>query len=152
MRKFTACVVALLMGAMGARCCWLIVAGGVQPALATWLIFEVAVVLSLTSYFATNDSDWVSNIANTVDSVTVTAILGTLILFGDGREWQFGRVEIGCLVAAGGIVVFWRVSRNAMAANLAIQTIMVAAYVPTLVRLWHSPENTESFGVWLEIG
>lgn len=148
-RKLAAGAVVFLMGTMCLRYCYLIYVQAIRPSLATWLMFEVTTLISWRSYRATADSDRISNAGNAVDLASVSIILATLIFFGDTREWRFGPVEAGSLIASALTLVFWKITKRAVAANLAIQAIMVIAYIPTFYRLWYSPKNTESFSVWL---
>jgi hypothetical protein len=52
---FAAITVVLLVFYVGARYCIKLIRKEISPRIATWLIFEIGVVMSLASYLAGND-------------------------------------------------------------------------------------------------
>ena len=129
--------------------CWHIVAGPISPSLATWLIFAIASTVSLASYLKHNDEKkpFIANLANRYDPIVVWTIVA-FIVFSPKSDMSLCRFDIGCLVASGLILIVWAVTRSAITANLLIQLVMVAAYIPTFFRLLHGGRNTESFLMW----
>ena len=130
--------------------CWHIVIGSISPALATWLIFAVATTVSLLSYLKHNETKrkpFVANLANRLDPVVVWLVVA-FILFAPKGDAQLGKFDIGCLAASAAILILWAATHSAIAANLLIQLVMVAAYMPTFFRLFSARRNTESFVTW----
>ena len=150
--SFAAIAVVLLVFYVGTRYCVRILRKEIAPRIATWLIFEIGVVMSLASYLAGHDHSLVKAALNAADSLQVTVILLTLVSAQRGRKIQFTRnelVSLGiCCVAA----VAWMVSRTGWVGFLGFQSVMSVAYLPTLESLWcwkpgPSPEPMEKWGI-----
>lgn len=129
-----------------------ILSGGVAPALATWLIFAVASSLSLASYLRHDGGHpFITNVANRTDPV-LSWLVVVIILAVPGSDKSIRPFDIGCLVASGIILLFWLAAwknkKAAFRANLSIQLIMSAGYLPTLHKLFAGGRNTESFLTW----
>ncbi|MFH0890897.1 MAG: hypothetical protein V1856_02605 [Candidatus Liptonbacteria bacterium] len=122
-----------------------------RPALATWVMFEIAIAISFASYLTTPQGDIISNITNTVDVFTVLAILVAIALTADGEGRKVEPTDTLCLSALGAIGAFWLMRRDAFTTNLATQIIMTIAYLPTLTKMWRVGRNTESFEAWILI-
>lgn len=149
MRKISAFIATALMLIVGFRYSWLTWQGEIQPVLATWLLFLVAVFLSFMTYWSTEKHSFTGNIINTTDLFNMCLIMFSIIVLGKNTILEFNAFDISCLVASGIILVFWRLSKMHVIANLALQGIMTVAYFPTIYRLWHTKTNTEQFGVWI---
>ncbi|MGA2633100.1 MAG: hypothetical protein ABSF16_02610 [Terracidiphilus sp.] len=76
---YAASVVALLDLWVGARYCTKLIRKETFPRIATWLIFEIGVVMSLTAYFASHDHSIVKAALNVTDGIVVTFILVALL-------------------------------------------------------------------------
>jgi hypothetical protein len=132
---------------------WHVVRGPIEPALATWLIFAVATTLSLVSYLKHNDGlqPFVANAANRWDPIIVWAVVGC-ILFAPKSDKSIHMFDLACLIASSLIMFFWWATRKsrraALFANLSVQVIMVAGYLPTFHKLVVGQRNTESFFTW----
>lgn len=149
MKKITAFVVSFLMAIAAIRYCYLIIVGEIHPVLITWLLFSLAVGMGIWTYLnADSKRDLVTNIANTVDVFATWSITLTLVLFGDNVGFKFVSFEMLCLMAVIIVLIYWRISHRANTANIAINVILVVAYLPTIKGLWLATENTESFSVW----
>jgi len=58
---------------------------GISPRIATWLIFELGVAMSLASYVAGTDHSLTKAALNVADCLQVTVIL-LVLFFGRGRQ------------------------------------------------------------------
>ena len=97
---------------------------------------------------AEGDFGFLDNILNTADFFLVSVVALAILRYGD-RSTRFTRFDFGCLAAVALVLVAWGLSRQHVAAHLAIQTILVIAYIPVVRRLWHAERNTESYVMWL---
>lgn len=120
----------------------------IKPALAMWMFFSVAIVMSIITYMSDGDYGFLDNIMNTADMIYVVTICIAIIIFGD-KSSKFTRFDKGCLIAVLIIVVFWIFTQNHKITNMLMQIILVIAYFPVIKRLLDSKENTEPFSVWI---
>ena len=145
--SFSAIVVLVLNIAINIRYCYLIYKKQIQPALAMWLFFVVAVGISLATYLAEAHFSPIDNILNTSDLALVSIIMVFIFLRGE-KSSRFTRFDYGCLIGVLLVVVFWAFTRNHFITNIAVQTIMVIAYFPVIRRMLSERKNTESLTVW----
>lgn len=137
--------------------CWHVVRGPLTPALATWLIFAVATTLSLLSYLKHNDGrhPFIANAANRVDPFIVWAVV-VCMLFAPRADRSIHLFDAICLGASGVIGSLWYAAermnisakRATILANLLINLIMVAGYLPTAYKIFIFRVNGESFVTW----
>jgi len=120
----------------------------IQPALAMWVFFTIAVVGSFVTYLSEGTFSPLDNILNTSDIALVATVSIFIWIWGD-RSSRFTRFDLGCLGAVAAILVFWGFTREHAAAHLAIQAILVIAYFPVVKRIWQADRNTESFAAWI---
>jgi len=120
----------------------------IRPALAMWIFFSIAIIISMITYLREGNYSILDNIMNATDLVYVVSVSVAIILFGD-KSSRFTRFDKGCLVAVILITVFWLFTKDHLATNLLMQTILVIAYLPVVDRLLKSKENTEPFLVWI---
>ena len=120
----------------------------IQPALAMWVFFTIAVVGSLVTYLAEGSYSPLDNILNTTDVVMVVSVTILILIYGD-RSTRFTRFDLGCLVAVLGIIGFWAATRQHAVSHLLIQAILIIGYFPVVRRLLKSSRNTESFAIWI---
>jgi hypothetical protein len=120
----------------------------IRPALAMWLFFSIAIIMSLVTYRRESGYGLLDNIMNTVDLIYVVTVSVAIILFGD-KSSKFTRFDKWCLYAVLVIVMFWFFTSNHRVTNLLMQAILVIAYIPVVKRLLESKENTEPFSVWI---
>jgi hypothetical protein len=146
-RLFSISAVLLINLFIAVRYTVLIRRGDIKPALAMWIFFSIAVGGSLTTYLFDGDYTLLDNILNSSDLLLCVYVAVIIFIFGD-TSTRFTRFDRSCLIAVLVIITFWAFSREHMAANLLIQTILVIAYFPVVKRLWKSNENTESFAAW----
>lgn len=150
MKKATAFIAASLMAIFAVRYCYLIAIGETKPVLATWLMFSLATTAGMWTYLRTDyQKDWVTNIANTVDVFVTLSIMFFLLFFGRGIRYDFTPLEAVCITAVLLVLLYWKISHRANIANVAVNTILVVGYFPTVISLWVSNENTESFSAWV---
>lgn len=125
-----------------------ILQGKVKPVLATWLLLALATTLSfLTNLAQTGTMGLLANSFNVVDMLATLVLFLTILLRKNLRK-NFTRFEQGCLIVV--LIVFagWLASGQNILAHIAIQIILVIAYMPTLVHLWKAQLNTESVASW----
>lgn len=91
---FAAFTVVLLVFYVGARYCTKLIRKEISPRIATWLIFEIGVVMSLASYLSGNDHSLIKAALNAADSLQVTVILITLVIEQRGQKIHFTRNEL----------------------------------------------------------
>jgi len=148
MKDFSIVSVSIINLLIGIRYCVLIYKKEIKPALAMWVFFTLAVVMSLITYLADGNFSIWDNILNTTDIILVSTVSIFIFLFGD-KSSKFNKFDLGCLIAVLIIVVFWLFSKNHLVTNLFIQIILVISYFPVISRLFKSKENTEPFSVWI---
>lgn len=120
----------------------------IKPALAMWISFSIAIVISMITYLKEGDNSLYDNIMNATDLVYVVIVSVAIIFFGD-KSSRFTRFDKGCLIAVLIISIFWFFTNNHLITNILMQTILVIAYFPVVKRLITSKENTEPFIVWI---
>jgi hypothetical protein len=104
--------------------------------------------MSLVTYLADGNFSIWDNILNATDLVLVVTVSIAILLFGE-KNSRFTAFDKGCLIAVLAIIGFWVITRNHLATNLAIQSILVIAYFPVIRRLLESKSNSEPFSVWI---
>ncbi len=119
-----------------------------KPALAMWIMFSVAVGMSMLTYLAEGDYGFLDNIQNTVDLFYVATITVSILIFGD-KNSKISRFDMACLGAVLLIVIFWIFTQNHLITNFLIQSILVIAYFPVIQRMIKTRENNESYIIWL---
>lgn len=120
----------------------------IKPALAMWIFFSIAIIISMITYLREGNYGILDNIMNATDLVYVVSVTVAIIIFGD-KSSRFTRFDTGCLIAVILITVFWFFTKDHLATNLLMQTILVIAYFPVINRLLRSKENSEPFLVWI---
>lgn len=121
-----------------------------KPALAMWFFFSIAVTISLITYLKDGNYGLNDNALNSLDFILTIFVTIAIMALGDRTTW-FNKFDLGCLVAVLLIVVFWLVSHNHWATNIAVQFILVIAYLPVISRMMKAKENTEPFSVWIAL-
>jgi hypothetical protein len=122
--------------------------GTVKPILATWIFLSAATILSFITDFAeSGTSGMLANSFNIIDTIATVFIFSFVLSRKDTRK-KFSTFEKVCLGAVILIFLMWLISGLNILAHLAIQFILVVAYLPTFVHLWKSTQNTESLGMW----
>jgi hypothetical protein len=144
--------VALLDLGVGARYCAKLIRKETFPRIATWLIFEIGVLMSLAAYFASNDHSFVKDALNITDAIVVTAILASLFIEQRGVKIQFTWNEQLCLVISSITVAAWALTRTPWIGFAGFQVVMSVAYFPTIESVWQwkpgrSPEPIETWSV-----
>jgi len=148
----SAIIVVLLVFYVGIRYCIKILRKEISPRVATWLIFEIGVVMSLASYLAGHDHSLVKAALNAADSVQVTVILLTLLIEQRGRQIRFTRYELVSLWISGIAAAAWMITKTGWIGFVGFQSVMSIAYVPTIESLWRwkpeaSPEPKEKWAI-----
>jgi hypothetical protein len=148
MRELSIYAVIIIVLLIMCRYIWLLVKKEIKPALAMWIFFTVAIIMSIITYLSDGDYLLFDNIMNTADLVYVVTICIAIFIFGDSSS-KFTRFDKGCLVAVSIIVLFWIFTQNHRVTNMLMQAILVIAYFPVVKRLIDTKENTEPFSVWI---
>lgn len=144
--------VALLDVCVGARYCTKLIRKETCPRIATWLIFEIGVVMSLAAYFASRDHSIVKAALNVTDGIVVTVILASLLIEQRGRKVLFTRDEKLCLVISCITMAAWTITKTAWIGFVGFQVVMSVAYFPTIESVWQwkpgqSPEPVETWSI-----
>jgi hypothetical protein len=147
-----AIVVALLDFYIGARYCVKLFRKESTPSIATWIIFEIGVVMSLASYLAGSDHSLIKAAMNVADSVQVSVIVVAIYIAQRGQRIQFSGFEWMSLAASGVAALVWLLTKQGLVGFIAFQSVMSIAYVPTFQSLWRwrpgrSPEPMEKWGI-----
>lgn len=120
----------------------------IQPALAMWVFFSIAVIMSLLTYMADGNYSLWDNILNSTDVILALSVSLSILLFG-GKSSRFTTFDKGCFVVVILIVIFWMVTQHHLVTNFLIQCILVIGYFPVVKRIIETKTNTESFSVWI---
>ena len=150
--NLAAMAVVSLVFYVGVRYCIKLLRGEISPRIATWLIFEVGVAMSLASYLAGKNHSLTKAALNAADCIQVTVILLTLLIQQNGRKIQFTQNECLSLWISGIATAAWMVTKTGWIGFVGFQSVMSLAYLPTLENLWHwkpgaSPEPMEKWGI-----
>jgi uncharacterized membrane protein YkvI len=137
---------------VGLRYCLKFLRGEISPRIATWLIFEIGVAMSLASYLAGSDRSLTKASLNAADCIQVTVILFVLLLRRRERKIEFTRYEILSLCSSGIAAVAWIVTKTGWIGFVGFQAVMIMAYLPTIESLWRwkpgaAPEPMEKWSV-----
>jgi hypothetical protein len=147
-----AIVVALLDVCVGARYCEQLIRKKIQPRIATWLIFEIGVLMSLATYFTSHDHSVVKSSLNVTDSAVVTIILTALFIETRDRRIRFTRNEQLSLIVSCVSLAAWMITKTAWVGFAGFQLVMSVAYFPTIESLWacrpgRAPEPVETWSI-----
>lgn len=145
-----AIVVASLDILVGAYYCIKLIRREIHPRIATWLIFEIGVLMSLAAYFTSHNHSIVKAALNVTDAVVVTTILTSLLIVERHRRIRFTKNEQLCLLIACISLVAWAATKNAWIAFAGFQVLMSVAYLPTIESLcrWKPGRAPEPIGSW----
>ena len=143
---------ALLDLCVGARYCAKLLRKETLPRIATWVIFEIGVVMSLAAYFASHDHSVVKAALNITDGIVVTAILASLFIERRGARIQLTRNEKLCLVISFITLSAWAITKTPWVGFVGFQVVMSVAYFPTIESVWQwkpgrSPEPVETWSI-----
>lgn len=148
MEKLSFYTVILFNIIIGVRYTTLTIQKKINPSLAMWVFFTIAVTGSLFSYlFDGNFTPW-DNILNTTDIVLCSSITLVILIFGDHSS-RFNKFDIYCFIAVVFILLFWLFSKAHFVTHLSLQLIQAIAYFPVFQRMIKSKKNTESFVTWI---
>ncbi len=149
LKRISALLTVLCMSAFGVHYIVLTALGTIQPTLSTWLLFSIACSLSFWTYWSTEMHSFAGNIANTVDLILTWSILVCLMALGTQSGHLFRLIDMLCLIASFAILLGWRMSGKHTVANIAIQIVMVVAYLPTFYSLLTATGMPESMTSWM---
>lgn len=140
--------VSLIMVFLTIRYIWQLIKKEIKPALAMWVMFSIAVGMSLITYLKEGNFGFLDNILNTVDIVYVFTVTIAIAIWGD-KSSKITNFDKWCLVVVLLIVIFWIFTQNHIVTNFLIQTILVIAYFPVVKRLLETKQNSEPFIIWI---
>jgi hypothetical protein len=148
MEKISFYGVILLNLIIAFRYCTLTIRKKINPSLAMWVFFAIAITGSLSSYLLDGAFSLWDNILNTSDILLCSSICIAIVFFGDSSS-RFNRFDLFCLAGVSLILLFWFFSKAHFATNISLQLIQAIAYLPVINRMWKAGENTESFSTWI---
>ena len=128
-----------------------------EPVSATWILMFIVMALSTVMYMRTPDASLSANIGLIAALVNLTVILvgTTYVAYRDDKlkELVFDEVQLGCMVAAGVLVLFWLVTDHPLLSYGLVQFIAVAAYGATIWKQWGDvPERKpEPYLLWCTV-
>lgn len=145
-----AIAVVLLDVFVGVNYCIKLIRRETHPRIATWLIFEIGVLMSLASYFASHEHSIVKAALNLTDCAVVNLVLVSLLLVERHRSMRFTGNERLCLLISCISLAAWAATKSAWTAFAGFQIVMSAAYLPTVESLWRwKPGRApEPIGSW----
>ena len=129
---------------------WMLYQKRTKPSLAMWLFFSLAVGMSLITYLKEGDFGFWDNVLNTTDLVLTIAVTIAIYFMGD-KSTRFNKFDWWCLGSVSLIILYWFFSQNHIYTNIAIQLILIIAYIPVINRMISSKKNTEPFMVWIAL-
>ncbi|WP_263418424.1 hypothetical protein [Terriglobus albidus] len=147
-----AMIVILLVFYVGTRYCAKVIRREIAPRIATWLIFEVGVLMSLATYLSENNHSLIKAALNVADSLQVTVILLVLLVERRGQRIRFTRNELLSLAISCAAAVVWMITKTGWIGFIGFQLVMFVAYFPTFESLWRwrpgpSPEPMEKWSI-----
>ena len=150
--NLAASIVVVLVFYVGIRYCVRFLRGESSPRIATWLIFEIGVAMSLAAYLTGHDHSLTKAALNVADCFQVTVILVVLLLRRERRMLDFTRKERFSLWVAAVAGAAWILTRDGWVGFLGFQTVMTVAYLPTLESLWRwkpgkPPEPSDKWSI-----
>ena len=140
--NLAAMTVVALVFYVGLRYCLKFLRREISPRIATWLIFEIGVVMSLGSYLAGHDHSLTKAALNAADCVQVTIILVVLLVGHGRRKLDFTRKERLSLWVSLVAAIAWMLTKTGWVGFVGFQTVMSVAYLPTLESLWRWKSGT----------
>lgn len=148
--NLAALTVVALVFYVGTRYCLRFLRREISPRIATWLIFEIGVAMSLASYLASSDHSLTKAALNVADCVQVTVILLVLFFGRERQKIEFTHNEYLSLCVCGIAAAAWMLTKTGWIGFIGFQTVMSIAYLPTLESLWNwkpgnSPEPLEKW-------
>lgn len=151
-----AITVALLDIYVGTHYCMKMIRKEIYPRAATWLIFEIGVVMSLLAYFSSRDHSIVKAALNATDAIMVTIIAVAILIEQKGGKIRFTRNEYVCLVISCVTMAAWIFTKTGWIAFVGFQLVMTIAYLPTIESVWRwkvgpAPEHAQNWSVYAVI-
>jgi len=117
------------------------------PPVTTWFIFLLGTGISIGTYVTFKKHDLQSGILNIMD-FTCTGLSFVAVWLWGNRSVPFTVLEKFSIIVAICIVMVWKLTENAMTANLLAQMLIMIGYIPTIHRMISWKKNTESFQTW----
>lgn len=132
------------------RYVYLLYKKAIEPALAMWVFFSLAVGMSLVTYLSSGEFSFWDNILNTTDLIMVILVSLAIFFMGD-KNSRFTSFDKFLLMLVGLIILFWVFTQQHWISNILIQMVLVIAYIPVIKRMSVSRKNTEPFSVWIAL-
>ena len=148
-----AVLLSALLTCLSAACyVWYMSLEVIEPKLATWILVEMALVLSMWMYMTDPHSSWHANIG------LVSGLFGTgaMLLAIAGvhvhkhtLHLAFDKTQICCLCAGFLIVFFWFVTNQRFLSYVLVQLVALTGYLATIAPLARATRNTEPMLPWI---
>lgn len=148
MKKFFAVITIFIMVTADVWYCYLAIKGVTHPTLMTWVIFLLAIVMSFSTYWSSENHDLLSNICNVGDLILVFLVIIVVSVFCENVRFSINKTEIICLSLSFIVLIFWRITKAHELSNIFIQVIMVIAYFPTFYQVLNFSGMSESPVTW----
>lgn len=78
----------------------------IQPVLAMWLFFLLAIATSFISYLRNGGAGAAGNILNATDLFLATSVVVSILIYGE-KSSDFNKFDLVCLVLVIIIMIFW---------------------------------------------
>ena len=127
--NLAAVTVVALVFYVGVRYCLKFRRGEISPRIATWLIFEIGVAMSLASYLAGPEHSLTKAALNVADCPQVTVILLVLLVGHGRRKLDFTPKERLSLWIAEVAATAWMLTKAGWVGFIGFQTVMSVAYL-----------------------
>ena len=128
--------------------CYFAIKGVTHPTLMTWVMFFIAIVLSFSTYWSSQNHDLLSNICNAGDLILVLGVIIVIAVFCKNVRFSINNTEIICLSMSFVVLIFWKITKAHELSNIILQIIMVIAYFPTFYQILKVSEISESPITW----
>lgn len=124
----------LLLGATGSYM-WHVVRNGVTPNPTMFFVRSIVAVMNTVSYFAVVHNDPFKWLVTAVSAGALVLVF--LYSLFCGKFTKMRRVDTTCLVLAIFIGIVWKMT-NGVVANLLLQGVMVLAFLPAVLGIYHN--------------
>jgi hypothetical protein len=112
------------------------------PNPATWLIWLIVTIMNTVSYFFVVQGNFWISFASIVLACEIFIIF--ILSLWKGKFTKLGKVEIISLALALLIGIYWQVTGNTTASNLALQVIFLISFYPTIYGLLYKSAAEKS--------
>ncbi|MBU1083418.1 hypothetical protein KKE14_03220 [Patescibacteria group bacterium] len=108
-----------------------VIQGTSTPNPATWSIWVLTTSLNTGTYLSVAEGDWFKT--STTLACAIQCVVVFLYALFKGKFGKLDKTEIICLVCSIIIGTLWRITGNAILANILLQLVFVISFIPTVV-------------------